>query len=290
MIDNVKNALAEAPAAAASAGLFARRTPSAASTNFEAGAQYNFAAIFGAASDERGLITPAATDSSAGVVPSAPGSLASKVAATVASAAGTTVASTGDTSSTATAAATASSTATTGSSATTGIAALVSAIENGSFTSSNVTNPAQLQETTPWGTTDSMPNFYYASDQTASELAQLLGGKVVQMPAFGQASGWNEPKANFVELPNGQTFNAADVAYYGRCGAEGGAQLTADLTQAINEGAAMTNYYQNGGAQPSFDMGYVGPAISGETYPTGTVGADGNVINPSLQTNGTQGT
>jgi hypothetical protein len=163
-----------------------------------------------------------------------------------------------------------------------GIQALVSAIMNGSFQATYVTNQAQLQETTPVGT-DTMPNFYYASDQTANQLASLLGGTVVQRPAFGQDQGWNEPLANFIQLPSGQTFNAADVAYYARCGAEGPGQLTADLTQTINEGAAWTNYYVNGGQLPSFSTGYVGPPIGGMTYPAGSIGADGNVINPAMQ-------
>lgn len=164
-----------------------------------------------------------------------------------------------------------------------GIQALVTAIMNGTFQPTYVTDPSQLQETTPAGT-DTMPNFYYASDQTATQLAQLLGGTVVQRPAFGQDKGWNEPNANFIQLPNGQTFNAADVAYYARCGVQGPAQLTADLTQTINEGAAWTNYYTNGGSLPSFPTGYVGPPISGMTYPAGAIGADGMVINPAMQT------
>jgi hypothetical protein len=153
---------------------------------------------------------------------------------------------------------------------------------DGLFQATYVTNPSQLQETTPAGI-DTMPNFYYASDQTANQLASLLGGTVVQRPAFGQDEGWNEPLANFIQLPSGQTFNAADVAYYARCGAEGPGQLTADLTQTINEGAAWTNYYLNGGQLPSFSTGYVGPPISGMTYPAGSIGADGNVINPAMQ-------
>lgn len=162
-----------------------------------------------------------------------------------------------------------------------GIQALVNAIMNGSFQPTYVTNPAQLQETTPVGT-DTMPNFYYASQQTANQLASLLGGTVVQRKAFGQDQGWSEPLANFIQLPNGQTFNAADVAYYAKCGAEGPGQLTADLTQTINQGAAWTNYYANGGQMPSFPTGYVGPPISGMTYPACSIGADGNVINPAM--------
>jgi hypothetical protein len=52
----------------------------------------------------------------------------------------------------------------------------------------------------------------------------------------------------------------------------------------------MTNFYQNGGPMPSFSIGYTGPAIAGMTYPDGTLGAGGTVINPAMQTSGTQGT
>jgi hypothetical protein len=161
-----------------------------------------------------------------------------------------------------------------------GVGALVTAIMNGSFQPTYVTNPSQLQETTYDGTA-TMPNFYYASDQTATQLASLLGGKVVQMLPFGQQGG-SVPEANFIQLPNGQTFNAADLAYYTNAGQEGGAQLTADITATINQGSAWTNYYQQGGSMPIFPMGYVGPPISGMTYPAGMIGADGNVINPSM--------
>jgi hypothetical protein len=160
-----------------------------------------------------------------------------------------------------------------------GIQALVSAIVNGSFQPTYVTDPSQLQETTFTGTY-TMPNFYYASDQTAQQLASLLGGTVVQRAPFGQDSG---PLANYIQLPNGQTFSAADVAYSAKTGPEGAAQLTANLTQTINEGAAWSNYYVNGGSMPSFPPGYVGPPINGMTYPAGSIGADGNVINPAMQ-------
>jgi hypothetical protein len=164
----------------------------------------------------------------------------------------------------------------------TGMAALVEAIQNGTFQATYVTDPSQLQATGPTGT-DTMPSFYYSSEQTANQLAQLLGGTVVQMPAFGQAQGFSEPNANFIQLPNGMTFNASDVAYFARSGTPGGAQqLTADLTQTINQSSAWTSYYQNGGPMPTFPAGYIGPPISGLTYPPGTaIGADGNVINPS---------
>jgi len=163
-----------------------------------------------------------------------------------------------------------------------GVQALVTAIMDGSFKPTYVTDQSKLQETTPVGT-DTMPNFYYASDATANQLASLLGGNVVQRTAFGQNRGWNEPLANFIQLPNGQTFNAADVAYYANCGSVGASQLTADLTQTINEGSAWTNYYTNGGQIPTFQTGYVGPPISGMAYPTNMIGADGNVINPAMQ-------
>jgi hypothetical protein len=152
---------------------------------------------------------------------------------------------------------------------------------SGSVSGSLVTDPSQLQETSPAGT-ETMPNFYYASDQSAQQIAQLLGGTVVQMKAFGQDVGWSEPNANFIQLPNGQTFNAADLSYFIRNGVHTVPQLTAAITQTVNEGSAWTNYYQNGGPPPSFGMGYIGPPISGMTYPAGTIGADGNVINPSM--------
>jgi hypothetical protein len=160
---------------------------------------------------------------------------------------------------------------------------------NGSFQPTFVTDPSQLQETSPGGT-DTMPNFYFASDQTATQLAQLLGGTVVQMPAFGQDRGWSEPNANFIQLQSGQTVNAGELAYYANTGSEGPAQLTADLTATINQGSAWNTYYQQGGQMPSFPMGYVGPPIAGMTYPPGSIGTDGNVINPAMQKSATQGT
>jgi anti-sigma28 factor (negative regulator of flagellin synthesis) len=190
------------------------------------------------------------------------------------------------TAATATAATASTTAATTATVTTPGVEALVTAIMNGSFKATYVTDPSQLQETTPAGT-DTMPNFYYASDQTAAQLAQLLGGTVVQMPAFGQDKGFSEPNANFIQLPNGQTFNAADVAYYAKCGSEGASQLTADITSTINEGSAWTNYYQQGGQMPIFAEGYVGPAITGMSYPSSMVAANGDVINPAMQQSGT---
>ena len=58
------------------------------------------------------------------------------------------------------------------------------------------------------------------------------------MTPIGQGPGVAEPAANFIPLPKGQTVNAADLAYCGRCGMEGAAQLTADLTQTISQGSA----------------------------------------------------
>jgi len=152
---------------------------------------------------------------------------------------------------------------------------------NGSLQPTNVTDPTKLSEVTPRGIFQ-MPSIYYASDETASQIAQLLGGTVVQKPAFGQMPGSTEPLANFIELPNGMTVNAADLAYYAKCGNEGVQQLTADLTQEINQGAAISAYYDNpSGPVPAFQAGEVGPAISGMTYPAGTLAANGSVINPS---------
>ena len=163
-----------------------------------------------------------------------------------------------------------------------GIQTFVNAIMNGSFKATYVTDPSQLKETTPFGT-DTMPNFYYASDATANQMASLLGGTVVQRPAFGQSIGSSEPMANFIQLPSGQTFNAADVAYYARTGSVGTNQLIADITQTINQGSAWANYYTSGGSMPSFPMGYVGPPIGGMSYPANMIGSDGNVINPAMQ-------
>jgi hypothetical protein len=167
-----------------------------------------------------------------------------------------------------------------------GISALISAIQNGSLTDTDVTDSTQLSVTTPWGNY-TVSSFYYASDDTANQLATLLGGKVVQLPPFGQGGGCTEPLANFIQLPNGQTVNAASLAYYAQGAGCGTGQLAADLTQTINEGAALTNYYQNGGPMPMFPIGYTGPAISGMTYPPGTIAADGTVINPAMGNNNT---
>jgi len=133
----------------------------------------------------------------------------------------------------------------------------------------------------------------YASDQTAQQLATLLGGKVVQkVPVPSSYATTTELKANFIQLPSGQTVNAADLAYYARCGGGGVMQLAADLTQEINQGGAITSYndqmvaFLSGtgnypGAGPIFQPNVIGPAIAGMTYPPGTLAADGSVINPN---------
>ena len=275
----------------------ARRNQAAnAQTPQPAGAQYNFAEIFGGADwgeTEKSTASSAAPVSSRGGFDTAIATATARVVDNTGASA-TPAPSTGATG-TATAthasvADTAATTATTAAADTTppvtnpGVEALVTAIMNGSFQPTNVTDASQLQETTPAGT-DTMPNFYYASDQTAAQLAALLGGTVVQQTPFGQDQGWSEPLANFIQLPNGQTFNAADVAYYANAGSEGAAQLTADITSTINQGSAWTQYYQSGGqmSMPSFAEGYVGPPISGMSYPSSMIGSDGNVINPAMQ-------
>ena len=242
------------------------------------GAQYNFAELFGG--NNWGATEATAKPSSVSTAPSH-GGIDTAIATATATITSKVSAGTRSTPTDTAATTTAATTSSTATATTPGIQALVTAIMNGSFNPTNVTDPSQLKETTPAGT-DTMPNFYYASDQTAAQLAQLLGGTVVKMPAFGQEKGYSEPNANFIQLSNGQTFNAADVAYYARTGSEGTAQLTADITATINEGSAWTKYYQQGGDMPSFASGYVGPAITGMTYPSGTVAANGNVINPAM--------
>jgi hypothetical protein len=251
------------------------------STAQQTGAQYNFAEIFGGANwgetEEAQSASPAPVGS--------PGGFSAAIATATANVTEEAV-ETPEAAATATpsdsTASTSATPATAGSATTPGVEALVSAIMNGSFQPSYVTNLSQLQEINPAGT-DTMPNFYYASDQTASQLASLLGGTVVQMAPFGTNRGWSEPVANFIQLPNGQTFNAADVAYYANTGAEGAGQLTADITATINEGAAWTKYYQGGGPMPSFAEGYVGPPITGMTYSASSIGANGDVVNPAMQ-------
>ncbi len=291
-----------------------------------AGAQYDFAEIFGQASNEPSTVAPAVTTAKAATVlpsserfsgaiatatatiseaaPSATlANLAATSAVTTSVPARTTAATTVTDADAATTAAATTTTPTTGTAATaavatapattslagTGIQGLVSAIMNGTFKPTYVTDPSKLQEVNPLETV-TMPNFYYASDQTASQLASILGGKVVQMTPFGQDKGWSEPVANFIQLPNGQTFNAADVAYYANTSNEGTGQLTADITATINQSAAWSNYYQFGGAMPTFPEGFVGPPISGMTYASNMIDASGNVINPAMLTSTTQGT
>ena len=286
-----------------SAAELRRSQTAAAATTQKAGTQYNFAEIFGGGLQEQtaAKTAPMSDATSRGALHTAIAAATAVIvggntrrpatAQTPTQSPSNTAATATTSSSTASATATpstaaAASTATTATPATTtkpGVQALVAAIMDGSFQPTNVTDPSKLQEITPAGT-DYMPGFYYASDQTAAQLANLLGGTVVQMPAFGQDKGWSEPNANFIQLPNGQTFNAADVAYYAKTGSVGGAQLTADITATINQGSAWTNYYQNGGPMPSFAPGYVGPPISGSTYDPGMISATGNVINPAMQT------
>ena len=133
----------------------------------------------------------------------------------------------------------------------------------------------------------------YASAQTAQQLATLLGGTVVQKVPFASCyATTTEATANFIQLPSGQTVNAADLAYYAGCGGGGVPQLAADLTQEINEGGAITSYndqmvaFLGGtgsypGAGPIFQPNEIGPAIAGMTYPPGTLAPDGSVINPN---------
>jgi hypothetical protein len=305
---------------ATSASTTTAAATAAAAATAQPAEQYTFAEIFGAASDQRGETSATATAATSPSTVASPGGFSAAIATATATVvdktaersvvtddptagkSASTTSSTADTASTSTAstqsaastestgATAASTTATsTTSSAGTGIEGLVTAIMNGTFQATYVTSPSQLQEINPAGT-DYMPNFYYASDQTAAQLASILGGTVVKMPPFGQDKGWTEPDANFIQLPNGQTFNAADVAYYAKTSNAGPAQLTADITATINEGAAWTNYYQTGGSMPTFPEGYVGPPIAGMTYPTGTIDGNGNVINPAMQSSSVQGT
>ena len=172
-----------------------------------------------------------------------------------------------------------------------GIGALIAAIMNGSF-QPTFKDRSQLMENTPFGTVYDSPA-YYASDQTAQQLATLLGGTVVQKVPFPSSdAATTEVKANFIQLPSGQTVNAADLAYYARCGGGGVQQLAADLTQEINQGGAITSYndqmvaFLSGtgnypGAGPMFQANVIGPPITGMTYPPGTLAADGSVINPN---------
>jgi len=279
-------------------------------TSSQTGAQYNFAEIFGGANwgaAEKSTASSAAPAPSRGGFDTAIATATAKVVkstgeeeslSTPKSAIDTGLtAGSSATTTQASATATPAATVTTAAADTTpavsnpGVEALVTAIMNGSFQPTFVTDPSQLQETTPMGT-DTMPNFYYASDQTAAQLAALLGGTVVKSTPFGQDEGWSEPQANFIQLPNGQTFNAADVAYYANTGSEGADQLTADITATINQGSAWTQYYQSDGkmSMPIFAEGYVGPPISGMTYDPSMIGSDGNVINPAMQQSAVTGT
>ena len=174
-----------------------------------------------------------------------------------------------------------------------GIGALISAIQSGSIQPTYL-SPSQLTENTQFGTvTDS--SAYYASDATAQQLATLLGGTVVKQVPFPSSTATStEPKANFIQLPSGQTVNAADLAYYAKFSGYGTQQLAADLTQEINQGGAITSYnkqllaYLSGNGNypsqiPMFQPDVIGPAIAGMTYPPGTLNADGSVYNPATQ-------
>ena len=292
MINRVTHSSAATAMELQNAAELRRNQAANAQTSPKAGAQYDFAEIFGGTVSS---VVPA----SAAPVPTEQASSRGGFHTEIATAAAKVVEDTGVTATPAlstntrlASAATAQTSAadtvaaadTTSAVSNPGVGALVTAIMNGSFQPTYVTNQSQLQETTPVGT-DYMPNFYYASDQTAAQLASLLGGTVVKQPPFGQDQGWSEPLANFIQLPNGQTYNAADVAYYANAGPEGAAQLTADITGTINQGSAWTQYYQSGGqmSMPIFAEGYVGPPISGMTYDASMIGSDGNVINPAMQ-------
>ena len=171
-----------------------------------------------------------------------------------------------------------------------GIGALITAITNGSFQPTYMT-PSQLVENSAVGTVCNSPA-YYASDQTAQQLATLLGGTVVQKVPFASSNATTTAiKANFIQLPSGQTVNAADLAYYAKFGGDGVQQLAADLTQEINQGGAITSYNDQMVAflsgtgshpddMPTFQPNVIGPAIAGMTYPPGTLAANGSVINP----------
>jgi hypothetical protein len=178
-----------------------------------------------------------------------------------------------------------------------GMAALISAIMNGSF-QPTYKSADQLVENTAFGPIADSP-MYYASDQSAQQLAALLGGKVVQkMPFASSNATTTEPLANFIQLPTGQTVNAADLCYYAKVGGYSAQVLAAGITQEINQGAAITNYndkmiaFLSGkgphpGQMPTFQPYAIGPAIAGMTYPPGTLAADGSVINPNAGSIGT---
>jgi len=243
--------------------------------------QADFGAVLGSETSQKTQSSRAAETADESATTSA-----DTLASVLASANATAAAATADSASTASAAIAvtpAASDTTSTSTTKPGVMALVQAMMNGTFQTSYVTDPAKLTQQTTYGT-DMMPADYYASDATANQMAQLLGGKVVHLQPF-HAGMYVEPTANFIELPNGQTFNAADVAYYSRYGDLSQNQMLACVTQTINQGAAWTSYNQSGGkgTMPEFALGYVGPPISGMDYPAGTIGADGNVINPALQ-------
>jgi hypothetical protein len=171
--------------------------------------------------------------------------------------------------------------------------ALVDAIMNGTFQPAYVTDPSKLMEVTPMGSYQ-MASTSYATDDSAQKLAQLLGGTVVQKPAFPLPRGWQAPLANFIQLPSGQVVNAGELQAYAKYPYLGRQQLLFDLTQEINQGGAVSQFYDAEQAcmssqsattlsPPAFQIGDSGPAIAGMTYPAGSLAADGTVINPSAQ-------
>lgn len=260
MIDNVTSAIAPT---ATPAGTYIRHTPFGDAVMRIDPQDQDFASLFGQATAAAETATPAGTPSTAST-----NSALVNLAVTTPSVPATTPA-----------APVTTPAATSGSVKEPGLTALINAMADGTFQATYITDPARLTEVGPLRTTQ-MPNFYYASDSTAAQLAELLGGKVVQMPAFGQSSGWIEPLANFIELPNGMQVNAADIAYYARYAKQGTKQLAASLTAEINIGAAYTEFYKTGKTFELFPPGYVGPPIPGLKYPEGSLNSDGSVINP----------
>jgi hypothetical protein len=165
-----------------------------------------------------------------------------------------------------------------------GIGALITAMQDGTF------QPALIPTAEIQGTYNN-GNSAYATDQTAQQLATLLGGTVVQKIPFPTTNWATEAKANFIQLPSGQTVNAADLAGYARYSNYPVLTLAQDLTQEINQGGAISQYYDQmvaylGGAgsyptqTPTFQPDVIGPTIAGMAYPPGTLAADGSLINP----------
>ncbi len=86
----------------------------------------------------------------------------------------------------------------------------------------------------------------YASDQSAQDLAKLLGGKVISAPlreAGGGTAGspWNTPNANYIVMPNGAVENAGTLASMANSmGGVGSKQFQTALSQTLawDKGAA----------------------------------------------------